>query len=88
MLLMNIGLGLFNLLPIPPLDGSHVLESLLPTCSGLWQIERYAPIILLSVFLPISSSASGSSPDSRVSHPLYRPFLCRRQPFPPMRHSE
>jgi Zn-dependent protease len=30
MLLMNIGLGLFNLLPIPPLDGSHVLENILP----------------------------------------------------------
>lgn len=53
MLLMNIGLGLFNLLPIPPLDGSHVLESLLPynALAKYRQIERYAPIILLSVFL-------------------------------------
>ncbi|MBI4138050.1 MAG: site-2 protease family protein [Candidatus Wildermuthbacteria bacterium] len=28
--LLNISLGVFNLLPIPPLDGSHVLLSLLP----------------------------------------------------------
>lgn len=52
MLLMNIGLGLFNLLPIPPLDGSHVLESLLPynALVKYRQIERYAPIVLLGVF--------------------------------------
>jgi Zn-dependent protease len=30
MLLLNIGLAIFNFIPIPPLDGSHVLESLLP----------------------------------------------------------
>jgi len=52
MLLMNIGLGLFNLLPIPPLDGSHVFESLLPynALVKYRQIERYAPIVLLGVF--------------------------------------
>ena len=53
MLFMNIGLGLFNLLPIPPLDGSHVLESLLPyNALGKYrQIERYAPIVLMSIFI-------------------------------------
>ena len=52
MLLMNIGLGLFNLLPIPPLDGSHVLESLLPYNALVQyrQMARYAPIVLLGVF--------------------------------------
>jgi Zn-dependent protease len=52
MLFMNLGLGLFNLLPIPPLDGSHVLESLLPyNALGKYrQIERYAPIVLMSIF--------------------------------------
>jgi Zn-dependent protease len=52
MLFMNIGLGLFNLLPIPPLDGSHVLESLLPynALVKYRQIERYAPMVLLSIF--------------------------------------
>lgn len=52
MLLMNIGLGLFNLLPIPPLDGSHVLESLLPhnALVAYSRIARYAPIALLGIF--------------------------------------
>lgn len=52
MLLMNIGLGLFNLLPIPPLDGSHVLESLLPYNALAWyrQMGRYAPMVLLGIF--------------------------------------
>lgn len=27
---LNLYLGIFNLIPIPPLDGSHILESLLP----------------------------------------------------------
>jgi len=52
MLFMNIGLGLFNLLPIPPLDGSHVLETLLPynALVKYRQIERYAPIVFLGIF--------------------------------------
>ncbi len=29
--LMNLGLGIFNLLPIPPFDGSRILYSVLPT---------------------------------------------------------
>lgn len=29
-ILINIMLGIFNLIPIPPLDGSHILEMMLP----------------------------------------------------------
>jgi Zn-dependent protease len=49
MLLINIGLGLFNLLPIPPLDGSHVIESLLPDSSldKYYRISRYAPAMFM-----------------------------------------
>ena len=46
---MSLGLCLFNLLPIPPLDGSKVLFSLLPD-SYYWKlmsIERYGSIALL-----------------------------------------
>ncbi len=53
MIIMNTGLGLFNLLPIPPLDGSHVLENLLPPASGqkFREASRYAPIILILILL-------------------------------------
>jgi len=30
MLLLNVALAVFNLIPIPPLDGSHIFETLLP----------------------------------------------------------
>ena len=50
-IILNIGLGLFNLLPIPPLDGSHVLENLLPlpVAERFMKTRRYAPIVLLGV---------------------------------------
>ena len=47
--ILNIGLGLFNLLPIPPLDGSKVLFALLPD-RLYWQLmryERYGMLVLL-----------------------------------------
>ncbi|BCW98913.1 MAG: peptidase M50 [Armatimonadota bacterium] len=30
MVIVNIGLALFNLIPLPPLDGSHILQGILP----------------------------------------------------------
>ena len=47
--ILSIGLGLFNLLPIPPLDGSKVLFALLPD-RLYWQLmryERYGMLVLL-----------------------------------------
>jgi len=37
---LNVVLGVFNLIPIPPLDGSHIVASLLPEEAG----ERYRSI--------------------------------------------
>ncbi len=64
-ILINLTLGVFNLIPIPPLDGSRLLFSLLPY---RWQriqfiLERYAFIFILIfvffiwqlLFLPIVS---------------------------------
>lgn len=45
----------FNLLPIPPLDGFHVLEELLPIklkySDGYRKFQKFAPLILWIVFL-------------------------------------
>lgn len=45
----NIVLGVFNLLPFPPLDGSKVLASLLPTKFEVmfYKYERYVYVLLL-----------------------------------------
>lgn len=55
-LLINIFLALFNMLPIPPFDGSHIVEGLLPPAAAR-RFERIRPfglglIVLLLVVLP------------------------------------
>lgn len=47
--LINLGLALFNLIPIPPLDGSKILFSLLPESAypAFATLERYSLAILL-----------------------------------------
>ena len=49
--ILSVGLGLFNLIPVPPLDGSKVLAVFLPNSAyvKLMRYERYG-IILLLVF--------------------------------------
>ncbi len=50
---INIILGMFNLLPIPPLDGSHVLAYLLPYPLSVryQQMARYGILIMLILIL-------------------------------------
>ncbi len=47
--LINIGLGVFNLLPVPPLDGSHILAGILPPhlAQTYMQVGKYGIIILI-----------------------------------------
>jgi Zn-dependent protease len=46
---INLALGIFNLIPIPPLDGSHVLEYFLPPhqMETFYRLEQYGFILLL-----------------------------------------
>lgn len=51
----NILLGVFNLMPIPPLDGSHVLYHLLPPALGARyrEVARYGMLVLFALlFIP------------------------------------
>jgi len=47
--MINIGLAVFNLLPIPPLDGSKIMEGLLPYNLSIQyaKLEPYGFILLL-----------------------------------------
>lgn len=65
MLMLNLALGVFNLIPIPPLDGSHVLEELLPyqMAQAYEQLRPYGFLLLMAllylgalsfIFQPIS----------------------------------
>lgn len=49
MVIINTSFALFNLIPIPPLDGSKVLWPLLPAKwqFSLWRYERYGSLILM-----------------------------------------
>jgi Zn-dependent protease len=48
---INLVLAFFNLIPIPPLDGSHVLYHLLPPRLGMRyrELGRYGMLVLLAV---------------------------------------
>ena len=63
--LINISLFVFNLIPIPPLDGSHIFLNLLPENSRIkWEeaFARYGFILLiLLVLFPINGHTIISS---------------------------
>lgn len=62
-IVINIFLALFNLLPIPPFDGSHILEGLLPRSMA----AQYAKLQQVGMFLLIALIAvTWAFPDSGI----------------------
>lgn len=65
---ISLGLAIFNLLPVPPLDGSKILFSLLPdgTYRTVLRFERYGSLLLFALmalgFLgkPLSALINGA----------------------------
>ena len=66
---LSIGLGVFNLVPIPPLDGSKVLAAFLPdrTYFQLMRYERYG--MLLLIFLSFQGVGGGAPPGTGSGRP-------------------
>lgn len=60
---INIGLMVFNLLPIPPLDGYQAVKQIIlhgKTINWLWWLEKYGMIVLIAlVYLGATSGIMG-----------------------------
>lgn len=51
-ILINVLLGVFNLIPLPPLDGSRIAYAALPFIRNLFdQLERYGLVVIFVIFL-------------------------------------
>lgn len=55
---MNIGLGVFNLIPLPPLDGSKIFLPILPYNAKSWFIEHEQMFYFVFLIIWITGIAS------------------------------
>ena len=71
--LINISLAVFNLIPIPPLDGSKILAALLPN-RIYWQLMRYERYFGIIIFVLIFASSRFSNLLSGIVTSIYGAF--------------
>ena len=64
---LNIGLAVFNLIPIPPLDGSRVLTYFLPYNAARW-VENNGSLLYTAMLLAVFTGTLGRfiTPVSRI----------------------
>jgi len=53
MIILNLFLAVFNLIPLSPLDGSRILEGFIPreNSAAYAKIQQYGPVILIGVIM-------------------------------------
>ncbi len=71
MVTINVSLAVFNLLPVPPLDGYHILAYFLP---ARWEymIAQYSRYIFLGLFAVMMFTNILSLPLTLLSNVIYR----------------
>ena len=76
MAILSISLGLFNLIPIPPLDGSKVLFSFLPDRAYVrfMVLEKYGMFLLIALVF-LMNRAFDVSPVARAAEAVYNVFF-------------
>ncbi len=70
-LMINVFLALFNLLPIPPFDGSHIVEGLLPRplAARFVQLHRLGFLLVVLLIVVLPGLIPGFDPVGRVVLP-------------------
>lgn len=69
---INIFLGIFNLLPVPPFDGGHVVEGLLPPALGqqFRKIGRFSLLVFVMLLLVLPAISPRADVIGRVVSPI------------------
>lgn len=75
MTVINVGLAVFNLLPIPPLDGAKILVGFLPVQWGIKleeNLNQYGLILLIFLIFPFFGNESLAA---RIIYPVIEAIL-------------
>jgi Zn-dependent protease len=82
-IVMNVMLGIFNLVPIHPLDGFKIVEGILPEQQAHeWhELERFGVIFLVFLLFPIFG---GTAPIVRIISPVINGILTILLPSSPL----
>lgn len=68
-IIINIGLGVFNLIPLPPLDGSKILAHFLPINARRWFVEHENIFYIAFIIIWLTPIAS------RIISPIINTIL-------------
>jgi len=71
-LLINVFLAIFNLLPVPPFDGGHVVEAILPRPLAVHyaKLSRFGFPVMLFLLVILPTIAPGANVVARVVGPI------------------